>query len=138
MNIIIDSRMREIEKEYLSRFGELIEIAPQDSVYEEISGHPDIFFCKVNNCLFRAPNLELDLGISGGDSVGFKYPADIKYNVCQLGNLVIHNFKYTDKNVLDFIEKNGLDKVQVSQGYSNCSTCVVSDNACITSDVRNI
>lgn len=138
MNIIVDSRMREIEKEYLSRFGELIEIAPQDSVYEEISGHPDIFFCKVNNCLFRAPNLELDLGISGGDSVGFKYPADIKYNVCQLGNLVIHNFKYTDKNVLDFIEKNGLDKVQVSQGYSNCSTCVVSDNACITSDVRNI
>lgn len=138
MNIIIDSRMREIEKEYLSRFGELIEIAPQDSVYEEISGHPDIFFCKVNNCLFRAPNLELDLGISGGDSVGSKYPADIKYNVCQLGNLVIHNFKYTDKNVLDFIEKNGLDKVQVSQGYSNCSTCVVSDNACITSDVRNI
>lgn len=138
MKIIIDSRMREIEKEYLSRFGELVQILPQDSVYGEISGHPDIFFCKINNCLFRAPNLVLDLGISGRDNVGFNYPEDIKYNVCQFGNFVIHNFKYTDKNVLDYIEKNGLDKVQVNQGYSNCSTCVVSDRACITSDIRNI
>ena len=47
MKIIIDSRMREVEKEYLSRFGELVEIVPQDSVYEEISGHPDIFFTKL-------------------------------------------------------------------------------------------
>lgn len=138
MKIIIDSRMREIEKEYLSRFGELVQILPQDTVYEEISGHPDIFFCKVNNCLFRAPNLELDLGTSGRDCVGFNYPGDIKYNVCQLGNFVIHNFKYTDKDVSDCIENSGLEKIQVNQGYSNCSTSVISDRACVTSDVRNI
>lgn len=138
MKIIIDSRMREIEKEYLSRFGELVQILPQDTVYEEISGHPDIFFCKVNNCLFRSPNLELDLGTSGRDSVGFNYPEDIKYNVCRLGNFVIHNFKYTDKDVSDYIENSGLEKIQVNQGYSNCSTSVISDRACVTSDVRNI
>lgn len=134
MKIIIDSRMREIEKEYLSRFGELIEILPQSSVYDEISGHPDIFFCKLNNCLFRAPNLDMNIGEVGKDSVGLNYPGDIKYNVCQLGEFVIHNFKYTDDRVLDFIERSKLKKVQVNQGYSNCSISVVSDGACITSD----
>lgn len=138
MKIVIDSRMREIEKEYLSRFGDLIEILPQDSVYEEISGHPDIFFTKLNNFLFRAPNLEMKVGISGEDMVGFNYPEDIRYNVCQVGNFVVHNFKYTDKRVLEYINENGFEKVQVNQGYSNCSTCVISNNACITSDVRNI
>lgn len=135
MKIIIDSRMREVEKEYLSGFGDLVEISPQDSVYKEISGHPDIFFCKLDECLFRAPNLDMNIGVSGNAGVGCCYPEDIKYNVCQVGNFVIHNFKYTDEKILEFIDKNGLEKVQVNQGYSNCSTSVVSDRACITSDV---
>lgn len=135
MKIIIDSRMREIEKEYLSRFGELIEVLPQDSVYDEISGHPDIFFCKLNNVLFRSPSLKMDLGVVGNDSVNTKYPNDVKYNVCQIGNNVIHNFEFTDKSILEYIDKHKLDKIQVNQGYSNCSISVVSDSSCITSDV---
>ena len=47
MKIIIDSRMRNEEKEYLKKYGELIEIECQDCVYDEISAHPDIFFCKI-------------------------------------------------------------------------------------------
>ena len=47
MKIIIDSRMRNEEKKYLKKHGELIEIECQDSVYDEISAHPDIFFCKI-------------------------------------------------------------------------------------------
>lgn len=135
MRIIIDSRMRKIEKEYLSKFGELIEIVPQDSVYEEISGHPDIFFCKINGCLFRAPNLNMVCGIPGECGVGKKYPDDIKYNICQIGNLLVHNFNFTDKKIMKFIEKNKLEKVYVNQGYSNCSISVVTNNACITSDI---
>ena len=60
MKIIIDSRMRKIEKEYLSQYGDLIELPYQSSVYEEISSHPDIFFCKINNQIFQAPNLKLE------------------------------------------------------------------------------
>ena len=51
MKLIIDSRMRKQEKECLSKFGELIEIPYQNTVYEEISSHPDIFFCKIDNKL---------------------------------------------------------------------------------------
>ncbi len=134
MKIIIDSRMRKQEKEYLSNFGELIEIFPQESVYEEISAHPDIFFCKLDNTIFRTPNLDMDIGIVGKEAVGYKYPEDVKYNIGQIGNFVIHNFKYTDKKILDYIHEKNLEKINVKQGYANCSISTISNNACITSD----
>ncbi len=136
MKFIIDSRMRKIEKEYLSKFGELIEIKPQDFVYEEISAHPDIFFCKINDKIFRTPNLNIDIGEPGYKNVSSKYPEDVKYNVCQIGKNVIHNFKYTDTNVLNYIKEKGLEMINVSQGYTNCSISVISENACITSDEK--
>lgn len=135
MKIIIDSRMRKEEKQYLLNFGELIEIAPQDYVYDEISAHPDIFFCKIDDTIFRAPNLEINIGILGEEDIGKNYPEDIKYNVAQVGRHVIHNFEFTDKKILDFIDRNNLNKINVQQGYSNCSTVAVSDTACITSDI---
>ncbi|MCI8291370.1 MAG: hypothetical protein HFJ25_03860 [Clostridia bacterium] len=136
MKIIIDSRMRKIEKEYLSKFGKLIEVLPQNSVYDEISGHPDIFFCKLNNVLFRAPNIQIGVGIPGNENIVFIYPGDVKYNVCQIGNFVIHNFSLTDTKILEFINSSKLEKIQVNQGYSNCSISVISNNACITSDTK--
>ncbi len=134
MKIIIDSRMRKIEKEYLSKFGELIEIKPQDFVYEEISAHPDIFFCKINDKILRSPNLNIGIGEPGYENVSSKYPEDVKYNVCQIGNKIVHNFKYTDKSILDYIENNNLERINVKQGYTNCSISVISNNACITGD----
>ena len=65
MKIIIDSRMRMVEKEYLSEFGELIELPCQDCVYEEISAHPDVFFCMVNDTVFRSPDINMNIGIAG-------------------------------------------------------------------------
>lgn len=134
MSIIIDSRMRKVEKEYLAKFDELVEILPQDMVYEEVSGHPDIFFCKIKSKIFRAPDLNMDIGEAGEENLDLSYPEDVKYNVCQIGDFVVHNFDFTDKKVLNFIDEVGLKKINVKQGYSNCSISVISDNACITSD----
>ncbi len=137
MKIIIDSRMRKIEKEYLSEYGELIELPYQSSVYDEISSHPDIFFCKINNKIFSAPNVEVSKKIyceAGQDNVELEYPFDIRYNVCQIGNSVIHNFKYTDKKILNYAKEQELKLIQVQQGYSKCSICPTSDKSCITSD----
>ena len=106
MKIIIDSRMRNEEKEYLKKYGELIEIECQDCVYDEISAHPDIFFCKINDQIFQAPNLKLEKQLKtqkGSSSVGKQYPDDVKYNICQIGKKIIHNFKYTDSLVNDYI-----------------------------------
>lgn len=137
MKIIIDSRMRKIEKEYLSQYGDLIELPYQSSVYEEISSHPDIFFCKINNQIFQAPNLKLEKQLEtrqGENPVGAQYPEDIKYNICQIGKRVIHNFKYTDSAVAEYIDRTGLQKIDIKQGYSKCSISVTSENSCITSD----
>lgn len=137
MKIIIDSRMRNEEKEYLKKYGELIEIECQDCVYDEISAHPDIFFCKINDQIFQAPNLKLEKQVKtqkGSSSVGKQYPDDVKYNICQIGKKIIHNFKYTDPLVNDYINSIGLEKINIKQGYTKCSIAVTSENSCITSD----
>lgn len=59
---------------------------------------------------------------------GKKYPEDVLYNVCQIGEKIVGS-KYTDSS----IKPNTL----VKQGYTKCSIAVTSDNSCITTD-KNI
>ena len=120
--VVIDKRMRKKEKEYLKKLGlNIIEIDYHPEVYDEISSHVDIFICKIRNEIFLSPNItEIQLPnlVIGESKVLGKYPFDIKYNVANIGDYVIHNFKYTDKKILDYIENNKLKKVDVKQGYT--------------------
>ena len=143
-NIIIDNRMRKAEKDYLIKLGyDLVELKNSKDVYEEISAHPDIFCTKIANNLVVEPNsyeyvkksITFDNSIYRGESIlKNKYPNDIRYNVCIVGKYAIHNFKYTDSVVNKIIEKNGYEKVNVSQGYTNCSIAVIDEESVITSD----
>ena len=136
--VVIDKRMRKKEKEYLKKLGmNIIEVNYHPEVYDEISSHVDIFVCKIKDTIFLSPNItEIQLPnlVIGEGKVLAKYPFDIKYNVASIGNYVIHNFKYTDKKILDYIEDNKLKKVDVKQGYTKCNIAVTSKNSCITSD----
>lgn len=50
--LIIDKRMREIEKNFLKNLGyELIELEKSENVYPEISSHVDIFCCRIDDTL---------------------------------------------------------------------------------------
>ena len=126
-NVIIDSRIRDIEYNYLSKFFNVIRLPLSNDVYEEISGHSDIFYTKINNQIIVAPNAEImeQQFIMGKEKVGKEYPKDVLYNVCQIGNKVIGS-KYTDKSIKP--------DIIVKQGYVKCSMAVTSDNSCITSD----
>ena len=126
-NVIIDSRIRDIEYNYLSKFFNVIRLPLSNDVYEEISGHSDIFYTKINNQVIIAPNAEVmeQQFIMGKEKVGKEYPKDVLYNVCQIGNKVIGS-KYTDKSIKP--------DIIVKQGYVKCSIAVTSDNSCITSD----
>lgn len=143
--LIIDNRMRMIEKKFFEKLHyKLIEVQSSSNVYSEISSHVDIFFCKINDLIFvEKSNFELILEknsdlisyISSGESeIGCSYPEDVKYNICQIGSNVIHNFKYTDKKILDFIEENNLNKINIKQGYSNCSIAVIDEKSAIVTD----
>ena len=132
MKALVDGRIREEEFSYL--FDELkldIKlIEPSKYVYPEISGHSDIFYAKIDDKIYCAPNtkyIETNF-IIGKEPVRYNYPEDVKYNVCQIGKYVIGS-KYIDEKIKDKVN------VFVKQGYTKCNIAVTSDNSCITSDV---
>lgn len=132
-NLIIDERIRNQEFEYLSKYFNVIKLELSNEVYPEISGHSDIFYCNVNNKIICAPNAKYNNSkfIKGYLNVKNKYPNDVIYNVCQIGDILIAN-KFTDKKILENF--NG-KKVLVNQGYVKCSIAVTSNKSCITSDI---
>ena len=106
--ILIDSRIRREEYEFLSKYFNVIKIPLSEDVYEEISGHSDIFYYKMQDKIICAPNapiIEKEF-LVGKKLVGKKYPDDVPYNACQIGKYVIGS-KYTDKminpNILIYI-----------------------------------
>lgn len=143
--VIIDSRMRQVEKDFFKGLGyNIIELKKSEKVYSEISSHVDIFVCKIDDILiceksqyeYLKKQISSASIICGEDEVQTKYPNDIKYNICQIGKFVVHNFKFSDKKINQIINKKGLNKIQVSQGYSNCSIAVINEKSVITSDKK--
>lgn len=56
--IIIDKRMREIEKSFLKSMGYvLVELQKSNQTYPEISSHVDIFVCSINNTIFTPKSI---------------------------------------------------------------------------------
>ena len=145
--IIVDNRIRKIEMEFLNKLDRNILALPSiNNVYEEISSHVDIYISKIKDTLIiekamydniKEKVLDNDICIvRGNETVKNPYPNDILYNVCVIGNNAIHNFKYTDKKLLEIIDKKGLNKININQGYSNCSIAVIDDNSAILSDKK--
>ena len=140
--LLIDERMRDVEKQTLKNLGyELIEIKKSTNVYPEISSHVDIFACKVKDKIIAEKHIYDILKnkfkrkiIKGDSTVQNVYPNDINYNVCIVGNKAIHNFKYTDSKITQELEKNNFERINVKQGYSNCSIAVIDENSIILSD----
>lgn len=141
--LIIDERMRDIEKRTLQRLGyELIEIKKSTKIYSEISSHVDIFACKVKNKIIAEKHvydilknkLKKYIIIQGNSVIQNVYPKDINYNVCIVGNKAIHNFKYTDSQIVQELKKNNFELINVKQGYSNCSIVVIDENSIILND----
>ena len=137
--IFIDNRMRDIEKNRLKELGyDLIEVPTNKNLYSEISSHVDIHVCKINENIILENSfynyLNNDSYIRGNSSVYSKYPEDIKYNVCIVGDKAIHNFKYTDQKIVEILKENNYELIDVNQGYTKCSIAVIDENSIIISD----
>ena len=148
--LFIDSKMRNIEKQYLKSLNKynIIDICKNNNLYEEISSHVDISVLKINNNIIIEPLVFENLNsniitnkeisnyklIIGDVTHKDKYPFDIAYNVCIIGNYAIHNFKYTSKKVLEILKKESFNLINVEQGYTNCSIAVIDDNSLIIND----
>lgn len=140
----VDERTSDEESDRLRIFGNVMKVPKHPSVYESVSGHTDllIHILKENEVLVhndmdnsfisQLNNLNIKVKLSES-SLGEGYPENIILNGINLKNYFIHNLKYTDKNLLK--EVNGKTLINVKQGYSKCSTAIVTENAIITSDV---
>lgn len=119
-------------KSYLIDLGyDLVSILSGGMVPPPLSGHPDIFMCK--------------LGAGDGAEIVFAkddpepiisgiYPADIPYNAACTGKYFIHNLRYTSPRLYSRARELGMEMVDVRQGYAKCSTVVVDEDTIITYD----
>ena len=144
--LIIDSRMRKQEQEFLKSLGYyLIYTNLSDNVYSEISSHVDIFCCKIGDNLILEPNFFntfINLAEYGDIKKRFNVisgSSDITknitvYNACVLGDFLISSIKNTDKNILIEAQKLNLKIINVNQRYAKCSISVANCNNIITLD----
>ncbi|KNY29591.1 DUF6873 family GME fold protein [Pseudobacteroides cellulosolvens] len=144
--ILIDGRISKKITDSLMK----MEITPLKTeclseMYEAVSCHTDIMLHHIGgNRIVHAPGINSNLldrltslgfqMIKGETVLSTKYPANIAYNAARVGNYIIHNLKYTDKILKKELENEGVEFIDVKQGYSKCSVCVVDKNAIITSD----
>lgn len=63
-----------------------------------------------------------------------QYPGDVLCNALQVGDKFFANMGAVDPNLFEMAEALGLRTIHVNQGYTKCSTAVVTDNAVITMD----
>ena len=117
-----------------------------ENIMQSVSTHPDMQLHHIGeNTIICEPSvynyynsLLAPLGfkiISGLSKLSCNYPNDIAYNVSRIGNIVMHNINNTDKLILEYYTNNNFSIIGAKQGYTKCATCIVAENAVITSDV---
>lgn len=145
--VLIDHRVHRDVIKYLTNKNIIpVETITCNELYEAVQGHPDMVLHHLGGKdIVIAPNVidyykvKLEAYgfhvITGNTYLKRNYPNNIAYNVCRVGNFIIHNFKYTDEVLLNYFEEQNYTKIHVAQGYSKCSVAVIHDKAIITSDI---
>lgn len=109
-------------------------------------GHPDMQLCNLGegciitapaayNYYCRIPQLSNYKILKGETILTSTYPNNIAYNVARVGEIAFHNTKYTDIMIKNYFKKHDISLIHVNQGYTKCSTCIVSEDSIITSDI---
>jgi hypothetical protein len=141
MLIIVDKKITRQAKAHLEKFGEIYELETTGIVADDISGHPDIFMCKVNDDLVVSPQAPIKLQDalkkhairfkSGQTLINKKYPVCAAFNAVVTERYLVHLLKTTDKSIVECAE--GLKTIDVKQGFTRCSLMPVGIGF-ITSD----
>lgn len=142
---IVDCRLTEDEKKSLAKLGFNIILCPKcNDLYDAICSHPDIqiFFIDETRVVVQKnmpsefitelQDAGMELIFSSKD-LSHKYPHDIILNCLKLGDLFLHNLKYTDPAAIEALDP-AIKMLHVNQGYTKCSTAVLNERAVITND----
>lgn len=142
--VLVDYRISEEEKEKIEALNlKVLIVPPYKLLYDAVCGHPDMLLSIIDSNTIVV-HREMDLNfverikkynykvLYSENSLKSIYPSDIILNAVNLENLFIHNLKHTDNVLLKNVNYKKIKSV--SQGYSKCSTAIVSNNAVMTSD----
>lgn len=141
MMFIVDKKIPDDAKSRLRDFGDVIELETSGITYNAISGHPDIFFCRVPGGVVVSPDISDTIinqlkgsGINlrmGRGRVGSEYPQSAIYNALVTDQYLIHNKSVTDPVVIE--ATTWLRSIHVKQAYTRCNL-IALNTLFITSD----
>ena len=110
----------------------IAELSHQTSRHSDMqiyhAGGKNFFQVKNTNIIIPKAHIEKTNDIEA------PYPKDILLNAARVGDKLFCNIKYTAKQILNHAEENNIKIINVKQGYTKCSVCIVNENAIITAD----
>lgn len=142
---IVDFRITTEETDNLKKLGfNIILCPPCSALYPAVCGHPDMQLTLIDDkaiviqkgmddkTIKDLSSLPINL-IYSHHELNENYPQDIILNSLIMGDIFIHKIKSTDPALLRMVKDK--KHINVSQGYTKCSTAVLNDNGAITSDL---
>ncbi len=142
MKILVDARMSEGVRDGLSTYGEVISLPKWKGLPEPVSSHPDMLF-------YPLPNGKILVGRDYyNENRGFfsslgdvflldektpsgSYPFDVLFDCLGVKDTLYGK----DGFVSDRIKENYTFFVPVKQGYTRCSTAMLSESCAVTADL---
>ena len=145
---LIDGRADKSMIHALEKYADAVLLLPKlPALSEPVSAHADMLIWRCGKTVFTYSDY-LTLApdtFSTLEKLGYavhaiskdpspKYPHDVALNCALVGKSIIANAKHCAPEIKAFADKNGLALLHTNQGYTKCSTAIVSDSAIITSD----
>lgn len=120
----------------------VVGVAQSELLDPPVSKHADILANYIGNNIFLADKCQAELiefvKSNGGIiktiySVKSPYPNDCLLNFADIGDYIICNRAILPQEILEILSKKRI--IDVKQGYSKCSVCIVKHNTIITDDI---
>ena len=126
MSIVMSGEYPEFVSAMHDRGYKVIPTKRVDCFHKPEQFHADMQLLKIRDRIFT---LDTCLRKPSRD-----YPQNVLLNCLYLGNRLYGKLSAIDETVLEYCNEQGIELVNVSQGYTRCSTLVVNENAVITAD----
>lgn len=146
--LLLGERYLHILQNPLTELGlDVISVPDNIFVDRRLRGHADLSVCHTGDShIFLANHLKESSFSAELKGLGFDiryidevqsadYPNDCQLNVCIVGPHAVFNKSAASGRIIEFISARGIKSIEVKQGYSKCSICIVDDCSVITSDI---
>ena len=149
MIAIIDERMPLSCQTKLSAHGfDIIALPPFPRLPTPVASHPDMliflshgklithkdYYAIANDKLDKIVALTQSELILSSENICAQYPHDILFNAAEIGSHIFGRTSYISHHITNMCAESNLNLIDVKQGYSKCSTCIVDSNTIITYD----